>query len=68
MTEKTVTYKTDFSDMPALTEKERSELKALADLSEDEIDTSDIAPLDESFWKAAKHGNFISHRKLTFIH
>ena len=54
MAEKTVIYKTDFSDMPELTEKEKEELKALADLPEDEIDTSDIPPLDESFWKTAK--------------
>lgn len=56
MTAKTVTYKTDFSDMPELTEKEKEELKALANLPEDEIDTSDIPPLDESFWKTAKRG------------
>ena len=58
MTEKTVTYKTDFSDMPALTEKEKAELRTLADLPEDEIDTSDIAPLDESFWKTVERGKF----------
>lgn len=58
MAEKTVTYKTDFSDMPELTKKEKEALKALADLSEEDINTDDIPPLDESFWKTAERGKF----------
>jgi len=58
MTEKRVTYKADFSDMPELTASEKAELKALADLPEEAIDTSDIPPLDESFWKIAERGKF----------
>ena len=58
MAEKTVTYKTDFSDMPELTKKEKEALKALADLPEEDINTGDIPPLDESFWKTAERGKF----------
>lgn len=58
MSKKTVTYKTDFSDQPPLTAKEKAELEAAANLSDDEIDTSDIPPLDEVFWKVAERGKF----------
>jgi hypothetical protein len=58
MAEKKVIYKTDFSDMPELTEEEKEALKALADLSEEDINTSDVPPLDESFWKTAERGKF----------
>lgn len=58
MTKKTVIYKTDGSDQSPLTEHEKAELEALAGLPDEEIDTSDIAPLDESFWKVAEQGAF----------
>ena len=58
MIKKTVIYKTDGSDQPALTEKEKAELEALANVADDDIDTSDIPPLDETFWKVAEQGAF----------
>ena len=58
MSKKTVTYKTDFSDMPPLTDKEKAELEAVANVSDDGIDTSDIPELDEAFWKIAERGKF----------
>jgi len=58
MTKKTVIYKTDGSDQPALTEQEKAELEALSKLSDNDIDTSEIAPLDEGFWKVAEQGAF----------
>ena len=58
MTKKTVIYKTDGSDQPALTEQEKAELEALSKLSDSDIDTSEIPPLDESFWKVAEQGAF----------
>lgn len=64
MAEKTVIYKTDFSNMPELTEEEKEALKALADLSEEDINTSDVPPLDESFWKTAERGKFYKSMKI----
>ena len=58
MTEKIVTYKIDLSEMPELTESEEAELKALAGVPEEAIDTSDIPSLDDSFWKVAERGKF----------
>ena len=41
------------SDLPPLTEERKAELKALADAPENEIDYSDIPPLDDAFWQRA---------------
>ncbi|MDC9614685.1 hypothetical protein PSI19_12585 [Xenorhabdus khoisanae] len=43
------------SELPPLTEKRKCELKALSD---NDIDYSDIAPLDDAFWKKAEQGQF----------
>jgi uncharacterized protein (DUF4415 family) len=40
-------------DLPPLTEERRAEIKVLAEKPEDEIDYSDIPPLDEAFWARA---------------
>lgn len=54
----TAAYKTDFSDLPPLTNVQEAELKSVANLSDDEIDTSDIPPLSEAFWENAERGKF----------
>lgn len=41
-----------------LTRKQKAELKALSALPDEAIDTSDIPPLAEEFWKAAERGLF----------
>jgi len=46
-----VRYKRD--DLPLLTEERKSEIEALAERPDSEIDYSDIPPLDESFWVRA---------------
>lgn len=51
---KDVLYRVDFYNLPPLTEARKSELKALAEMPDSEIDYSDIPPLDESFWKNAE--------------
>ncbi|KLU17176.1 MULTISPECIES: BrnA antitoxin family protein [Xenorhabdus] len=43
------------SELPSLTENRKSELKALSD---SDIDYSDIAPLEDDFWKKAERGHF----------
>lgn len=46
------------SEIPPLTEKRSSELKALAAEADNHIDYEDIAPLDDAFWKQASRGQF----------
>jgi uncharacterized protein (DUF4415 family) len=40
-------------ELPPLTDKRKAELKALAEMSEEAIDYSDIPPLDDAFWEQA---------------
>ncbi len=41
-----------------LTEAQQAEIEALAAMPEEAIDTSDIPPLDDEFWKKAVHNPF----------
>jgi len=45
-------------ELPQLTALRCEELRALAQRPDSEIDCSDIAPLDETFWKNAMRGRF----------
>jgi uncharacterized protein (DUF4415 family) len=54
----TVTYELDPQRPAPLTAAQRAELKALAALPDEEIDTSDIPPLSETFWKNAVRNPF----------
>ena len=60
---KTVRHEVDLSNLPPLTEKLKDELKALAAMPDSEIDTSDIAPLDDAFWKNAVQNPFYKPTK-----
>ncbi|MFD0709272.1 hypothetical protein [Photorhabdus akhurstii] len=46
------------SELPPLTEKRRYELNELSDKPDNDIDYSDIAPLDNTVWKKAVLGRF----------
>jgi len=48
---KTVTYKVDLTHPPALTDAQKAQLKALDEMPDSAIDYSDIAPLDDDFWR-----------------
>ena len=48
-----VVYEVDLENPPPLTEAQKAELAALEALPDDQIDTSDIPPLTEKFWKNA---------------
>jgi hypothetical protein len=50
---KTIYYEIDLDNLPPLTDAQKAELKALAEMPESEIDHSDIPPLDDDFWKNA---------------
>ena len=50
---KTVHYELDLNKLPPLTDAQKSELAALADMPNSDIDYSDIPPMDDAFWKNA---------------
>jgi uncharacterized protein (DUF4415 family) len=58
MTRKTVKYQIDPTNLPALTRKQKAELAALTAMPDRQINTSDIAPLTEDFWKTARRNPF----------
>ena len=60
---KTVAYEADLSNLPPLTKSQKTELKALSEMQDSEIDTSDIAPLDDAFWKNAVQNPFYKPTK-----
>jgi len=53
-----VTHESDPARPRPLTRKQKAELRALAALPDEAIDTSDIPELTEEFWKGAKRGVF----------
>lgn len=55
---KTVRHEIDLRQLPALTRAQKAEIKALAAMPDSEIDTSDIASLDERFWQQAVRNPF----------
>jgi uncharacterized protein (DUF4415 family) len=55
---KPVRYKVDLNNLPPLTDKQKAELKALSVMPDNEIDHSDIPPLDDAFWKNAVRNPF----------
>ena len=48
-----VSHVVDLNDPPSLTDAQKAELEALEAMPDDDIDYSDIPPLDEKFWKNA---------------
>ncbi|MDR2945402.1 MAG: BrnA antitoxin family protein [Candidatus Adiutrix sp.] len=58
MKKKMARYKVDLGNLPPLTEAQKAELKALAEMPESEIDYSDIPPLDDNFLKNAVRNPF----------
>jgi len=53
MSKPTVKHALDPASLPPLTPAQTAELAALADMPDDQIDTSDIPPLGDEFWKNA---------------
>lgn len=60
---KIIRYEVDLNHLPPLTEEQRAELKALAEMPDSTIDYSDIPPLDEAFWKNAVQNPFYKPTK-----
>ncbi|MBN6742539.1 BrnA antitoxin family protein [Acidithiobacillus sp. MC6.1] len=55
---KLVRHEVDLNNLPPLTDERKAELRALSEMPDSEIDTSDIPPLDEAFWKQAVRNPF----------
>ena len=60
---KIVRYEVDLNNLLPLTDEQRAELKALAEMPDSAIDYSDIPPLDEAFWKNAVQNPFYKPTK-----
>ena len=60
---KTTRYEVDLNNLPPLTEDQKAELKALSEMPDSAIDTSDIPPLDNTFWKNAVRNPFYRPKK-----
>ena len=60
---KTVRYEVDLNNLPPLTNEQKTELKALSEMPDSEIDYSDIPPLDDTFWKNAIQNPFYKPTK-----
>ena len=63
MSKKTVRYKSDPGNLPKLTKKQKTELEALAKMSDETIDYSDIPPLSDEFWEKAMRNPFYKPTK-----
>lgn len=55
---KMVKQKVDIDNLPPLTSEQQEELKALAAMPDEEIDTSDIPTLGDAVWENAVVGQF----------
>jgi uncharacterized protein (DUF4415 family) len=58
----TVTYELDPQQPAPLTAQQKEELERLAGVPDEQIDTSDIPPLPEAFWRNAVRNPF--HRPI----
>jgi len=56
-------YEVDLNNLPPLTAKQKAEIKALAAMPDDQIDHSDIPPLDDAFWQKAVQNPFYKPTK-----
>ena len=63
MNTKTVRHEIDPANLPKLTAKQKAELAALLARADSEIDTSDIPPLTDDFWKSAVRNPFYKPTK-----
>lgn len=63
MNKKTVKFSLDPGNLPPLTATQQVELAALAKMSDDQIDASDVAPLGDAFWKGAHQNPFYKPTK-----
>lgn len=63
MSKKTVKFEFDPANPPPLTARQKAEIAVLRARPDSEIDTSDIPPLTEEFWKHAIRNPFYKPTK-----
>lgn len=63
MSKTTVKAMVDLENLPPLGPEQRAELEALRAMGDEAIDTSDIPPLPETFWKNAVRNPFYKPTK-----
>ncbi len=63
MSKKTVRHEFDPVNPPPLTARQKAEIAALRARRDSEIDTGDIPPLTEEFWKSAVRNPFYKPTK-----
>lgn len=60
---KTVRHELDLNNPPPLTDEQKAQIKALAEMPDDQIDTSDIPEISEEAWRNAVRGRFYKPTK-----
>ena len=63
MSKRIVRHVVDLANPPPLTAKQKAQLKALKAMPDRDIDTSDIPPLTEAFWRKAVRNPFYKPTK-----
>mgnify|MGYP001549295184 CR=1 FL=1 len=63
MSTRSVKRSVDLADLPPLTAKQKAELATLKAMPDEEIDTSDIPPLTDAFWRNAVRNPFYKPTK-----
>ena len=58
MRKRTVVHEVDLARPAPLTAEEKAEIEALKAMPAEDIDTSDIPPLSDAFWKKAVRNPF----------
>ena len=59
---KVIKSRIDLANLPPLTKAQKAELAALAAMPDHDIDTSDIPPLTDAFWKNAILRDAMMHK------
>jgi uncharacterized protein (DUF4415 family) len=63
MSKRTVKYVLDLANPPRLTVRQKAQLKTLKAMPARDIDTSDIPPLTDAFWRKAVRNPFYKPTK-----
>ena len=63
MSKATIKTKVDLANLAPLNPEQKAELEALRALGDEGIDTSDISPLSEDFWRNAVNNPFYKPTK-----
>lgn len=60
---KIVNYELEINNQTKFTNEQKKEIKAISEMNDNEIDYSDIPPLDDEFWQQAVRNPFYKPKK-----